>query len=102
MLAVLGLLVAAASVAVTAGFRGASLARAVVKIDLGTLRHGYRTIFANPNVICYGRPRRPMQGWLSARADQIDTELLLAKTSAPDATCAWLLRWSCNCYERRL
>ena len=54
VLAVLGLLVVAASVAVTAGFRGAALARTPAKIDLGTLRHGYRTIFANPNVICYG------------------------------------------------
>jgi predicted MFS family arabinose efflux permease len=49
VLAVLGLLVVVASVAVTTGFRGAALTRTAVKMDLGMLRHGYRTIFANPN-----------------------------------------------------
>src|SRR6202140_4562849 len=52
VLAVLGLLVVAASVAVAAGFRGAALARAP-KSSLSTLRHGYRTIFSNPNALCY-------------------------------------------------
>ena len=52
VLAVLGLLVVAASVAVTAGFRGAALTPAP-KTSLTTLRHGYRTIFANPNALCY-------------------------------------------------
>ncbi|MGZ5872533.1 MAG: MFS transporter [Bradyrhizobium sp.] len=52
VLAVLGLLVITASVAVTAGFRGAALAHAP-KTNLKTLRHGYRTIFANPNALCY-------------------------------------------------
>jgi predicted MFS family arabinose efflux permease len=52
VLAVLGLLVIAASVAVAAGFRGAALAPAS-KTNLSTLRHGYRTIFANPNALCY-------------------------------------------------
>jgi predicted MFS family arabinose efflux permease len=52
VLAVLGLLVVAASVAVTAGFRGAALTRAP-RTSLTTLRHGYRTIFANPNALCY-------------------------------------------------
>jgi predicted MFS family arabinose efflux permease len=55
VLAVLGILVIVASVAVTAGFRGAALTRTPARIDLGMLRHGYRTIFANPNaIICYG------------------------------------------------
>jgi predicted MFS family arabinose efflux permease len=52
VLAILGLLVVAASVAVTAGFRGAPLT-ATPKTNLTTLRHGYRTIFANPNALCY-------------------------------------------------
>ena len=52
VLAVLGLLVIAASVAVAAGFRGAALAPAS-KTNLSTLRHGYRTIFGNPNAFCY-------------------------------------------------
>jgi predicted MFS family arabinose efflux permease len=52
VLAVLGLLVIAASVAVAAGFRGAALAP-VPKTNLSTLRHGYRVIFASPNVLCY-------------------------------------------------
>ena len=55
VLAVLGVLVIVASVAVATGFRSAALQRTTVKMDLGALRHGYRTIFANPNaVICYG------------------------------------------------
>src|SRR5712672_167449 len=53
VLAVLGLLVIVASVAVTAGFRSAALARGP-KTNLSALRHGYRTIFTNPNArICY-------------------------------------------------
>jgi predicted MFS family arabinose efflux permease len=52
VLAILGLLVVAASVAITAGFRGAALTHAP-KTSLTTLRHGYRTIFANPNALCY-------------------------------------------------
>jgi len=37
------------------GFRGAALTRAPAKMDLGMLRHGYRTIFANPNaLVCFG------------------------------------------------
>ncbi|MEA2921521.1 MAG: hypothetical protein QOF07_1484 [Bradyrhizobium sp.] len=53
VLAVLGGLVVLASVAVAAGFRGAALARAP-KTNLSALRHGYRTIFTNPNArICF-------------------------------------------------
>ena len=52
VLAVLGLLVVAASVAVAAGFRGAALTRSP-RTSLSTLRHGYRTIFSNPNALCY-------------------------------------------------
>ena len=52
VLAVLGVLVIAASVAVAAGFRGAALTRAP-RTSLSTLRHGYRTIFSNPNALCY-------------------------------------------------
>jgi predicted MFS family arabinose efflux permease len=52
VLALLGLLVVAASVAVTAGFRGKALTRAS-KTNLSTLWHGYRTIFSNPNALCY-------------------------------------------------
>jgi predicted MFS family arabinose efflux permease len=52
VLALLGLLVIAASVAVTAGFRGKVLTRAS-KTNLSTLWHGYRTIFSNPNALCY-------------------------------------------------
>ena len=51
VLAVLGVLVVVASVAVTVGFRGAALTRTPARMDLGVLRHGYRTIFANPNAI---------------------------------------------------
>src|SRR6202042_3584345 len=40
--------------AVAIGFRGSALSRAPVKVDLSVLRHGYRTIFANPNArVCY-------------------------------------------------
>src|ERR1700687_2461700 len=53
VLAVLGLLVIAASVAVAIGFRGAVLAR-TARTNFSALKHGYRTIFANPNAaICY-------------------------------------------------
>jgi predicted MFS family arabinose efflux permease len=52
VLAILGLLVIAASVAVTAGFRGAAIVRAP-KANLSTLWQGYRTIFANPNALCF-------------------------------------------------
>src|SRR6202047_5427105 len=52
VLAVLGLLVIAASVAVAAGFRGAAFAQPP-KSNLSTLRHGYRTIFTNPTALCY-------------------------------------------------
>jgi len=52
VLAILGLLVIAASVAVTAGFRGTALTSAP-KSNLSTLWHGYRTIFGNPNALCY-------------------------------------------------
>jgi predicted MFS family arabinose efflux permease len=39
---------------VATGFRGAALTRAPVRKDLGVLRHGYRTIFANPNAfVCF-------------------------------------------------
>jgi predicted MFS family arabinose efflux permease len=52
VLAVLGVLVITASVAVAAGFRGAALTRGA-KTSLSTLWHGYRTIFRNPNALCY-------------------------------------------------
>ena len=52
LLAILGLLVIAASVAVTAGFRGAAIVRAP-KANLSTLWQGYRTIFTNPNALCF-------------------------------------------------
>lgn len=53
VLAVLGGLVVVASIAVTAGFRGAALTHAP-RANLSALRHGYRTIFANPNArVCY-------------------------------------------------
>ena len=53
VLAVLGSLAVVASVAVALGFRGAALKQAP-RTDLSTLRQGYRTIFTNPNAICYG------------------------------------------------
>jgi predicted MFS family arabinose efflux permease len=53
VLAVLGTLVVLASIAVAAGFHGAALTRAP-KTNLSGLKHGYRTIFSNPNArICY-------------------------------------------------
>src|ERR1700726_2063597 len=52
VLAVIGVMVIVASVAVAAGFRGAALAHAP-KTNLSALRHGYRTIFSNPNALCY-------------------------------------------------
>jgi predicted MFS family arabinose efflux permease len=53
VLVVLGGLAALTSVAVAAGFRGAQLTRPP-KTDLSMLKHGYRTIFSNPNAaICY-------------------------------------------------
>jgi predicted MFS family arabinose efflux permease len=48
VLAVLGLLVIAASLGVALGFRGAALARAP-RTSFSMLKHGYRTILANPN-----------------------------------------------------
>jgi predicted MFS family arabinose efflux permease len=54
VLAALGALAVVASVAVAIGFRGGALKRAPAKVDLSVLRHGYRTIFANPNArVCY-------------------------------------------------
>ena len=54
VLAVLGGLVVIAAVAVAAGFRGAALSRPP-KTSLSALKHGYRTIFSNPNArVCYG------------------------------------------------
>jgi predicted MFS family arabinose efflux permease len=52
VLAVLGLLAIAASVAITMGFRGAALTRAP-RTNLSALKAGYGTIFANPNALCY-------------------------------------------------
>ncbi|MCC8939821.1 MFS transporter [Bradyrhizobium sp. Arg68] len=53
VLAVLGALVIIVAVAVAAGFRGAELNRPP-RTSLKALRHGYRTIFTNPNArICY-------------------------------------------------
>jgi predicted MFS family arabinose efflux permease len=52
VLAILGLLVVAASVAVTFGFRGAPPSKRP-KANLTTLWQGYRTIFANSNALCY-------------------------------------------------
>ena len=54
VLAVLGTLAVISSIAVAMGFRGSVLKGAPAKIDLSVLRHGYRTIFANPNAkVCY-------------------------------------------------
>ncbi len=53
VLAVLGVLVILAPIAVALGFRGAALARPP-KTSLAMLKQGYRTIFSNPNArICY-------------------------------------------------
>jgi predicted MFS family arabinose efflux permease len=53
VLAVLGALVVVAAIAVAAGFRGADL-KHPPRTSLSALRHGYRTIFTNPNArFCY-------------------------------------------------
>src|SRR5258707_1339698 len=53
VLAVLGVLVIVAAIAVAAGFRGATLTRPP-RTNLSMLRTGYRTIFTNPNArVCY-------------------------------------------------
>jgi predicted MFS family arabinose efflux permease len=53
VLSVLGGLVIIVALAVAAGFRGAALNRPP-RTSLKALRHGYRTIFTNPNArICY-------------------------------------------------
>jgi predicted MFS family arabinose efflux permease len=53
VLAVLGVIVVLASIAVAIGFRGAALTRPP-RTSLSGLRQGYRTIFSNPNArICY-------------------------------------------------
>src|SRR5260370_5138927 len=53
VLAVLGAIGVLASIAVLAGFRGAALTRPP-RTNLSALKHGYRTIFADPNArICY-------------------------------------------------
>ena len=53
VLAVLGGLVVIAAIAVAAGFRGTALSRPP-KTSLSSLKHGYRTIFSNPNArVCY-------------------------------------------------
>lgn len=53
VLAVLGALVVLASVAVASGFRGAALTQPP-KTSFAALKHGYRTIFTNPNArVCY-------------------------------------------------
>jgi predicted MFS family arabinose efflux permease len=52
VLAVLGILVIFASVAVALGFRGAEL-KHPPKTNLSMLKAGYGTIFSNPNALCY-------------------------------------------------
>jgi predicted MFS family arabinose efflux permease len=53
VLALLGALVIASSIAVGAGFRGAALARPP-RAGFAAVRQGYRTIFSNPNAkFCY-------------------------------------------------
>jgi predicted MFS family arabinose efflux permease len=53
VLAILGALVVVAAIAVAAGFRGAAL-KHPPRTSLGALKHGYRTIFTNPNArVCY-------------------------------------------------
>ena len=49
VLGFLGTLAVVASIAVALGFRGSKLSRVPVNMDFAVLRHGYRTIFANPN-----------------------------------------------------
>lgn len=54
VLAVLGFLVIAASMAVAIGLRGVPLKQPATRMDLATLRQGYRIIFANPNAkLCF-------------------------------------------------
>jgi predicted MFS family arabinose efflux permease len=54
VLAVLGGLAILSSVAIGIGFKGAKLAKPPGKVNLGVLKAGYHTIFANPNtLICY-------------------------------------------------
>jgi predicted MFS family arabinose efflux permease len=53
VLAILGALVVLAAMAVAAGFRGADL-KHPPRTSLSALKHGYRTIFTNPNArFCY-------------------------------------------------
>jgi len=53
VLAILGALVVVAAIAVAAGFRGKDLQHPP-RTNLAALRHGYRTIFTNPNArVCY-------------------------------------------------
>ena len=54
VLGFLGVLAVTASIAVALGFRGSKLSRVPANIDFAALRHGYRTIFSNPNAkVCY-------------------------------------------------
>jgi predicted MFS family arabinose efflux permease len=54
VLSVYGVLAMVASVAVAIGFKNAALIQTPTRMDLAGLRHGYRTIFANPNAaICF-------------------------------------------------
>jgi predicted MFS family arabinose efflux permease len=54
VLGFLGLLAVTASIAVALGFRGSKLSRVPANMDFAALRHGYRTIFSNPNAkVCY-------------------------------------------------
>jgi predicted MFS family arabinose efflux permease len=54
VLGFLGTLAVVASIAVALGFRGSKLSRVPANMDFAVLRHGYRTIFANPNArVCY-------------------------------------------------
>src|SRR3979411_2079870 len=53
VLAVLGVLVILATIAVAVGFHGAALTRPP-RTNMSALKHGYRTIFANPNArVCF-------------------------------------------------
>jgi len=53
VLAILGGIVVVAAIAVAAGFRGSQL-KDSPRASLGALRHGYRTIFTNPNArVCF-------------------------------------------------
>jgi predicted MFS family arabinose efflux permease len=54
VLGFLGTLAVVASIAVAFGFRGSKLTRVPANMDFAALKHGYRTIFANPNArVCY-------------------------------------------------